>query len=94
MPDLVYGKAPGLRTRAVDAAGTLMVFTPAQPKVHWLNLAGWYLYELATGVPGARIASLYADAVARYVSRDDALRQARAYLTDLVHRGVLVARPA
>lgn len=94
MSELRYAPAPGLRTRAVEEAGALMVFTPQQPKVHWLNLSGWYLFELSQDTDGERIAADYADAVAGQVPREDALRQARACLDDLVARGVLAARPA
>lgn len=93
MPDLRYFQAPGLRTRPVEAAGALLVFTPDRPKVHWLNLSGWYLFELSQDAAGEHIAAEYADAVADQVPRDDALRQARAYLADLAERGVLGTRP-
>lgn len=92
MPDLAYSHAPGLRVRPVEAADTLMVFTPQPPKVHWLNLAGWYLFELGDNATGERIAQEYADAVAGRVPREQALEQARTCLADLVRRGVLVAR--
>ncbi|MFF3850223.1 hypothetical protein [Streptomyces sp. NPDC002328] len=89
--DVRYAKARGLRTRPVEAAGCLIVFTPERPKVHWLNLAGWYLFELSEGTPGERIAAEYAEAVAGQVPHDTALEQARTCLADLVERGILVA---
>jgi hypothetical protein len=94
VPDVRYSQTPGLRTRPVEAAGSLIVYTPDRPKVHWLNLSGWYLFELSQDADGERIAAEYADAVAGQVPRDDALQQARAYLADLVERGVLRARSA
>ncbi|GAA4889870.1 PqqD family peptide modification chaperone [Streptomyces coeruleoprunus] len=90
MSDLLYAKAPGLRTRPVEAAGALMVFTPDKPKVHWLNLAGWYLFELSDGTGEETIAAEYAEAVAGQIPRDEALRQAHDCLADLVRRGILV----
>ncbi|KUJ68008.1 hypothetical protein ACZ90_22405 [Streptomyces albus subsp. albus] len=89
MSDLRYSKTPGLRTRAVEAAGSLIVFTPQTPKVHWLNLAGWYLYELSDDAGEAQIAAEYADAVAGQVPREEALAQARDCLAELVDRGIL-----
>ncbi|UNO41250.1 hypothetical protein [Streptomyces sp. MST-110588] len=94
MSDVLYSKAPGLRTRSVEAAGSLIVFTPQRPKVHWLNLAGWYLYELSDGTDADHIAGEYADAVAGQVAREEALEQARACLADLVERGILTTRRA
>ncbi|MFF9624464.1 PqqD family protein [Streptomyces griseosporeus] len=88
-PAVRYSKAPDLRLRPVEAAGCLMVFTPERPKVHWLNLAGWYLFELSDGSSGERIAAEYAEAVAGQVPRETALDQARDCLADLVARGIL-----
>ncbi|GAA1369309.1 hypothetical protein [Streptomyces beijiangensis] len=94
MPDTLYSQAPDLRTRPVEAAGSLIVFTPARPKVHWLNLAGWYLFELSEGASGEVIAADYAEAVAGQIPHDEALAQARDCLADLVERGILIAEPA
>jgi hypothetical protein len=66
-----------------------MVFTPVRPKVHWLNLAGWYLFELSDGTDAEHIAAEYAEAVAGQVPRDEAMVQARDCLADLVERGIL-----
>ncbi|MEV3861279.1 hypothetical protein AB0J38_44100 [Streptomyces sp. NPDC050095] len=84
-----YFKAPDLRTRPVEAAGSLMVFTPERPKVHWLNLSGWYLFELSEGESGERIAAEYAEAVAGQVPREQAVEQALDCLADLVARSIL-----
>ncbi|MFH8369704.1 hypothetical protein [Streptomyces sp. NPDC018031] len=89
MSEIRYSKTPELRTRPVEAAGALIVFTPRQPKVHWLNLAGWYLYELSDDAGAEQIAAEYADAVAGQVPRQEALEQARGCLADLVERGIL-----
>ncbi|WP_324787989.1 hypothetical protein [Streptomyces sp. H51] len=94
MSDLRYSKAPGLSTRPVEAADALMVFTPVKPKVHWLNLAGWYLFELSDGSGEEHIAAEYAEAVAGQIPRDEALLQARSCLADLVQRGILVMTEA
>lgn len=83
MSDVRYSKAPGLRTRPVEAAGCLMVFTPQRPRVHWLNLAGWYLFDLSDYASAERIAAEYAEAVAGQVPRETALAQARDCLADL-----------
>ncbi|MEV0095816.1 hypothetical protein [Streptomyces sp. NPDC050738] len=94
MPDTLYSQAPDLRIRPVEAAGSLIVFTPQRPKVHWLNLAGWYLFELSEGVSGEAIAADYAEAVAEQIPHEAALEQARDCLDDLVERGILLATPA
>ncbi|NGO69422.1 hypothetical protein [Streptomyces boncukensis] len=95
MSDVRYSKSPGLRTRPVEAAGCLLVFTPERPKVHWLNLAGWYLFELSDGTGAEQLAAAYAEAVARQVPYDEAVRHARDCLADLAERGILTAeRPA
>lgn len=94
-PQRRYHQAPDLRVRPVEQAGSLMVFTPARPKVHWLNLAGWYLFALcedAAGAAGEDVTAAYADAVADRVPRDQAVAEAGDYLADLVERGILVHR--
>ncbi|MDQ3576712.1 MAG: hypothetical protein M3443_03735 [Actinomycetota bacterium] len=93
MADFSYAKAPGVRSRQVEGAAALMVFTEGEERAYHLNLACWYLFELSDGNPGERIAVAYADTVAGNVPREQALDYARTCLAELVKRGILLACP-
>jgi hypothetical protein len=80
---LRYTKTPDLRLRPLKEHGYLLVFTPSRPKLHWLNLNAWLIFELCDGKTEEQLRQAYLAAVSRKLSPDEAWSQLQAGLTQL-----------
>jgi hypothetical protein len=92
--EVVYRKVPHLRARPVRQAECLMVFSPSAPKIHWLDLNAWLIFELSDGRTGTELEGAYLDAVAGRVGLDEAQRQLHAGLDRLLGEKLIEPRPA
>lgn len=84
-----YRKVPGLRARPSTQGECLMVFSPGAPKLHWLDLNAWLIFELSDGRTFSEMERAYLEVVGGRVERDEARRQLRSGLESLV-RSTLV----
>ena len=83
--------APNLRTRPSPDIGGLLVFTPKNPNVFFLNYTSWTIFELCDGrsVPDAREA--FCDFMSGVATREEAMSQFDKGLTTLQAKGIIVA---
>jgi hypothetical protein len=71
-----------VRARAVREWENCIVYTPAQPNLHLLNLNAWLIFELCDGSQYGEIEQRYLDAVDGRVEAGEA----RAHLADAMAR--------
>lgn len=90
---LRFEREPGVRTRSLPDLGYLLAFTPARPRMHWLNLRAWLLFELCDGASEDEILAEYATARPPAEARGDASHEVRAGLAALVQGGLVRAIP-
>lgn len=86
-PDLgraVFRKASGLRARPAKEGECLMVFSPGAPRLHWLDLNAWLIFELSDGRTFAELERAYLEVVGGRMEPDQASRQLRSGLEALV----------
>jgi len=84
-----YRKANGLRVRPSKQGECLMVFSPASPRIQWLDLNAWLIFELSDGRTFSDMERAYLEVVGARVAPDEARRQLRSGLESLV-RSTLV----
>lgn len=84
-----YRKVNGLRVRPSKQGECLMVFSPAAPRIHWLDLNAWLIFELSDGRAYSDMERAYLEVVGARVAPDEARRQLRSGLDSLV-RSTLV----
>jgi len=60
-----YRKVAGLRSRPVQEADCLMVFSPLAPKIQWLDLGAWLIFELCDGHSVHEIERAYIEVMGR-----------------------------
>ena len=60
-----YRKVAGLRSRPVQEADCLMVFSPLAPRIQWLDLGAWLIFELCDGHSVDEIERAYAEVMGR-----------------------------
>lgn len=77
-----YARVGGVRARAVREWENCIVYTPAQPNLHLLNLNAWLIFELCDGSRYGEIERRYLDAVEGRMEE----RAARAHLADAMAR--------
>lgn len=90
---LRYRKAVDLRTHAIARAECLMAFSPSAPKVHWLDLTAWLIFELCEGRTDAELERAYLEAVAGRTASDEARHQLRSGLAALASRKLIERHP-
>ena len=88
-----FARAPGVRTRPLHDLGTLLVFTPERPRMHWLNPSAWLLFELCDGASEDDIVAEYATAWPPTDVRGGLREELRAGLEELEERGIVRAAP-
>jgi hypothetical protein len=79
-----FRKAAGLRARPTTQGERLMVFTPGSPKLHWLDLNAWLIFEFSDGRSFAELERAYLEVVGGRMEPDQARRQLRSGLEALV----------
>ncbi|NVJ00163.1 hypothetical protein HV824_18815 [Myxococcus sp. AM009] len=79
-----YRKVDGLRVRPSKQGECLMVFSPAAPRIHWLDLNAWLIFELSDGRTYSDMERAYLEVVGARVAPDEARRQLRSGLDSLV----------
>ncbi|WNG18204.1 aKG-HExxH-type peptide beta-hydroxylase [Cystobacter fuscus] len=84
-----YRKVNGVRARPSTQGECLMVFSPGSPKIHWLDLNAWLIFELSDGLTFPEMERAYLEVVGGRVDHDEARRQLRSGLDTLV-RSTLV----
>ncbi|CAM3579144.1 hypothetical protein G4177_09595 [Corallococcus sp. ZKHCc1 1396] len=84
-----YRKVNGLRARPSTRGECLMVFSPDAPRLHWLDLNAWLIFELSDGRTFTELERAYLEAIGGRVAPDEARRQLRSGLETLV-RSTLV----
>ncbi|AGC43748.1 hypothetical protein MYSTI_02432 [Myxococcus stipitatus DSM 14675] len=84
-----YRKTRGLRARASPRGECLMVFSPEAPRIHWLDLNAWLIFELSDGRTLPEMERAYLEVVGGRVDAAEARRQLRTGLDSLV-RSTLV----
>ncbi|AKQ64578.1 hypothetical protein A176_001490 [Myxococcus hansupus] len=84
-----YRKVHGLRARPSKQGECLMVFSPASPRIQWLDLNAWLIFELSDGRSFSDMERAYLEVVGARVAPDEARRQLRSGLESLV-RSTLV----
>jgi hypothetical protein len=67
-----YLRRPDLRTRPIPQWGQLLVYTPAQPRLHWLNLNAWVILELCDGRSEDQLRAAYREMVEPRLSPEQA----------------------
>lgn len=80
----VFRKASGLRARPATQGECLMVFSPGAPRLHWLDLNAWLIFELSDGRSFAELERAYLEVVGGRVEPDQARRQLHSGLEALV----------
>jgi hypothetical protein len=93
MPDTRLRKRDGVRTRMVERAECLMVFSPMR-RLHWLGLHAWLVFDLCDGRTFADIERSYLDIVAGKMPSDAARRQLREALDAMDGDHLIEAVPA
>lgn len=89
-----FSREPGLRTRPLPELGCLLVFTPARPRLRWLNASAWLLLELCEDASEEEIAAEYATAWQPADARAGLREELRAGLEELVRGGIVRVRSA
>ncbi len=79
-----YRKARGLRARPATQGECLMVFSPDAPRIHWLDLNAWLIFELSDGRTFAELERAYLEIIGDRVEPDAARRQLRSGLETLL----------
>ena len=82
-------KRSGVRSRAVARAECLMVFSPADGKIHWLGLTAWLAFELCDGRSIDAIRAAYVGAIGTKLGRDDAQDALDSALASLERSGLI-----
>ncbi|MFY0562232.1 aKG-HExxH-type peptide beta-hydroxylase [Archangium lansingense] len=85
-----YQKVPGLRARPSTQGECLMVFSPGAPKLHWLDLNAWLIFELSDGRTFPEMERAYLEVIGGRVEPDEARRQLRSGLDSLVRSTLVV----
>jgi hypothetical protein len=83
-------KAPGVRARPATQGECLMVFSPGAPRLHWLDLNAWLIFELSDGRTFAELERAYLEVVGGRVDPDQARRQLLSGLEALVGSTLVV----
>ncbi|ATB49615.1 aKG-HExxH-type peptide beta-hydroxylase [Corallococcus macrosporus] len=84
-----FRKAQGLRVRASKQGECLMVFSPAAPRIHWLDLNAWLIFELSDGRAYSDMERAYLEVVGARMAPDEARRQLRSGLESLVRSSLV-----
>jgi len=84
---------PGLRLRPVPEQRLCLVYTPARPALHALNVTTWFVLTLCDGSTYADIARAFRRAAADSLGPGSGTEALRAALTQLLGLG-LVRRDA
>ncbi len=88
-----YRKVNGLRARPSKQGECLMVFSPATPRIQWLDLNAWLIFELSDGRTFSDMERAYLEVVGARVAPDEARRQLRSGLESLVRSTLVEPTP-
>jgi len=88
-----FQKAADLRLREVPEWGSLLVYTPSHPDIHYLDARSWLLFELCDGRTGAQVLAEFRESVPDGVPPEQAEAAVVEALTALTEKG-LVTRTA
>ena len=67
-----YVKQSNVRVHPIPQWKNLLVFTPAQRRLHWLNLNAWVIFELCDGRSEQELRAAYLEMVTPRLSSDEA----------------------
>lgn len=84
-----YKKAANLRTREVEEWNTLLVYTPDNPNIHYLNPTAWLIFELCDGRTKEQIEKEYLAAMSFAVSSVQAKKDLEDVLSTLLNNRVI-----
>ncbi len=86
---------PGVKLKGLPDLVYLMVFSPEQPRIQWINTKAWIILELCRLRPASELAEAYAEAVAETTGRQEAERELQDTLSALLAQRIIrpVARP-
>jgi len=66
----VYRKVPNVRVRRLPAWEAVLVYTPDNPNLHWLNTSAWLVLELCEGQTLEGIRSDYEEVMHRGIDHE------------------------
>ena len=69
-----YTRPSDLKIRPIPQWGNLLVFTPARPELHWLNLNAWVIFELCDGRDEHDLRAAYLEMVRPRLAPEEAER--------------------
>lgn len=93
-PHDCFRQVPGVRLREVPEWGCLLVYTPADPNVHYLDARSWLIYELCDGRSRGRLLAEFAEAVPIGTTPEAAAAALDEGLTSLIDNGIVERGPA
>jgi hypothetical protein len=82
-----------LKLRPVDEWNCMLVYTPANPAIHYLNPLAWVVFELSDGSSRAQIRQAYLTLNAGRVPEEEAARRLDSALDQLVADGLVIRTP-
>lgn len=88
-PHAGYDKPANLRVRAVPEWGCLLVYTPSNPNLHYLDAHSWLIFELCDGRPYADILADFLACVPPDTPREQAESALQEVLETLSTSGVV-----
>lgn len=91
---LRYRKMRDLRTHPIARAECMMAFSPAAPKVHWLDLNAWLIFELCDGRTDGELEQAYLATLEGRTAPDAARDQLRSGLAALVTNNLVEQYPS
>ncbi len=87
-------KVPDLRLREVPEWGSLLVYTPAHPDIHYLDARSWLLFELCDGRTGTEILAEFRESVSAEVPPEQVEEAVVKTLTELEQKGLITRSAA
>ena len=84
-----YGKISNVRVRGVPEMAMCLVFTPDDPEMYTLNPSAWLILQLCDGRSEASIAAAYHAAIEPLLSPEEARREVRAGIEDLLQKRIV-----
>ncbi|MFI1198819.1 hypothetical protein ACH4VR_04995 [Streptomyces sp. NPDC020883] len=89
-----FQKAADLRLREVPEWGSLLVYTPAHPDIHYLDARSWLLFELCDGQHGTQILEEFRQSVPEGTPPDKSEAAVMETLAALEQKGLITRAAA
>lgn len=89
-----FRKAPDLRLREVPEWGSLLVYTPAHPDIHYLDARSWLLFELCDGRSGIELLAEFRESVPEGTSSEQSETAVVEALKALDEKGLITRTAA